>query len=234
MAFIAAGAPPRDIKSPPPWTRTIADSGTRREAQVPARRGMDNQVEGHDYWSGDFITVLDREANTHPTPGRRRVRTSHINYGSARDGGGGPAILNSRFRAAYGRSINSNIQLIQKIDIELLLLLLRSSQTAWDRFGRTGMFEVGGVVVLLGTSLLRHPCRKPGNGGNVMCQFESAGEALAGHHRTELASANRWCGQLSILVFRPRPGCEMAEDLRLGRLSSDLAREPERTGSAGV
>ena len=39
---------------------------------------------------------------------------------------------------------------------------------------------------------------------------------------------------LSILVFRPRPVCEMAEDLRLGRLSSGFAQEPERTGSAGV
>ena len=39
---------------------------------------------------------------------------------------------------------------------------------------------------------------------------------------------------LSILVFRPRPGCQMAVDLRLGQLSSGLAREPERTGSAGV
>ena len=112
MVFIAAGAPPRDIKGPPPWPRTVADSGTRREAQIPARRGMDNQGEGHDSGSGDFITVLDRAANTHPTPGRRRVRTSHINYAPARDGGGGPALLNSRIRAAYYRSSSNNIQLI--------------------------------------------------------------------------------------------------------------------------
>lgn len=117
MAFIAAGAPPRDINGPPPWPRTIADSGTRREAQIPARRGMDNQGEGHDSGSGDFSPVLNRAANTHPTPGRHSARTSDINCGSARDGGGGPAILNSRFRAAYYRGISSNIQLIQKIDI---------------------------------------------------------------------------------------------------------------------
>ena len=109
MAFIAAGAPPRDIKGPPPWPRTIADSGTRREAQVPARRGMDNQGEGHDSGSGDFILVLGTEANTTSTPGRHSLRTCHINYRSERDGGGGPAILNSRLRAAYCRSISSNI-----------------------------------------------------------------------------------------------------------------------------
>ena len=43
MAFIAASAPPRDINGPSPWPRTIADSGTHREAQIPARKGMDNQ-----------------------------------------------------------------------------------------------------------------------------------------------------------------------------------------------
>ena len=128
IAFIAAGAPPRDIKGPPPWPKTIADSGTRREAQIPARRGMDNQGEGHDYWSGDFILVLDREANTTSTPGRRSLRMSHINYGSVRDGGGGPSILNSRFRAAYRLCISSNIQLIHNTDVKLLLL--RSLQTA--------------------------------------------------------------------------------------------------------
>ena len=117
MAFIAAGALPRDIKGPPPRPKTIADSGTRREAQIPARRGMDNQGEGHDYQSGDFILVLDTEANTTSTPGRPSLRVSHINYGSARDGGGGPSILNSRFRAAYYRRINSNIQLIHNMDI---------------------------------------------------------------------------------------------------------------------
>ena len=67
--------------------------------------------------------------------------------------------------------------------------------------------------MLLGTSLLRHPCRKTGNGGNVMCQFEVAGEALAGHHRTELTSEKRSCGHrlmLAILAVRPRPVCAMA------------------------
>ena len=40
--------------------------------------------------------------------------------------------------------------------------------------------------MLLGTSLLRHPCRKTGNGGNVRCQLEVAGEALAGEHRADI------------------------------------------------
>ena len=39
---------------------------------------------------------------------------------------------------------------------------------------------------------------------------------------------------MSILVFRPRPVCEMAVDLRVGQFSSGFASEPERTGSAGV
>ena len=68
-AFSAPGAPTGDINGPPPWISTIADSGTRRETQSPARRSMDNQGDGHDHWSGDFIPVLDRAANTHPTPG---------------------------------------------------------------------------------------------------------------------------------------------------------------------
>ena len=38
-----------------------------------------------------------------------------------------------------------------------------------------------------------HPCRKTGTSGNVICQFESAGEALDGLHRTELASSDRSC-----------------------------------------
>ena len=40
-----------------------------------------------------------------------------------------------------------------------------------------------------------YPCRSTGKGGNVMCQFEFAGEALVGHHHTEPASANRTWGQ---------------------------------------
>ena len=94
MAFIAAGAPPQDINGPPPWLRMIADSGIRCEAQILARRRMDNQGEGHDHWSGDVIPVMDRATNTHPTPGRRSVTASHIDYGSAQDAGGGPSILN--------------------------------------------------------------------------------------------------------------------------------------------
>ena len=39
---------------------------------------------------------------------------------------------------------------------------------------------------------------------------------------------------LSILVFRPRPVCEMAVDPRLGQFNSGFAQEPERTGSVGV
>ena len=91
--------------------------------------------------------------------------------------------------------------------------------------------------MLLGTSLLRHPCRKTGNGGNVMCQFEVAGEALAGHHRTELTSENRSCGHrlmLAILAVRPRPVCAMAVDPRIGQFSSNYAEEPDGTGSDGV
>ena len=118
----------------------------------------------------------------------------HTNGGSAWNANCAHTVMNSRFRAGKYCSDNSISQLIHDLNIRLLLLLLRSLQTAWDRFGRTGMVEVGGVVVLLGTSLLRRPCRKTGNGGNGMCQLEVAGEALAGHHRTELTSANRSCG----------------------------------------
>ena len=49
--------------------------------------------------------------------------------------------------------------------------------------------------MLLGTSVRGTPCLGTGNGGNVMCQLEVAGEALARHHRTELASENWLCGQ---------------------------------------
>ena len=62
--------------------------------------------------------------------------------------------MNSRFRTGYSFSHSSNTSSIYKMKIRLLLLLLRSLQTAWDRFGRTGMLEVGGVVVLLGTTVL--------------------------------------------------------------------------------
>ena len=70
MAFIAAGAPPRDINGPPPWPRTIADSGTRREAQIPARRGMDNQGEGHDYYGTLQLHGLHPRLPDVRTPGR--------------------------------------------------------------------------------------------------------------------------------------------------------------------
>ena len=39
---------------------------------------------------------------------------------------------------------------------------------------------------------------------------------------------------LSILVFRPRPVCELAVDLQVGQFSDGFAQEPERIGSAGV
>ena len=167
---------------------------TQREAQIPARRGMDNQGEGQGSRSREFISVLDRAVNTKSTPGRRWVRTSHINHGSVRDGNAGPASLNSRFRTASCRRNNINIQSIQKINIKLLLLL-RSLQTAWDCSEPTGMVEFGGVVVLLGTSFCGHLRRRTGKGGNVVCQFEFAGEALVGHHHTEPSSANRTWGQ---------------------------------------
>ena len=64
------------------------------------------------------MPVMDRKADTHPNPGRLSVRTSYIKHGSARDGGGGPAIFNSRFRAAYCHRNSSNVQLIQKVDID--------------------------------------------------------------------------------------------------------------------
>ena len=70
MVFIAAGAPPRDIKGPPPWPRTVADSGTRREAQIPARRGTDNQGEGHDYYGTLQLHGLQPRLPDVRTPGR--------------------------------------------------------------------------------------------------------------------------------------------------------------------
>ena len=149
---------------------------------------------------------------------------SHINGGSAWNASCTPTVMNSRFQAGKDCSGNSNIQLIH--DKNMRLLLLRSLQTTWDRFGRTGMVEVGGVVVLLGTSLLRHPCRKTGNGGNVMCQLEVAGEALAGHHRADIREPFvRSSTMLAILAVRPRPVCTMAVDPRVGQFSSNYAEE---------
>ena len=70
MVVIAAGAPPRDIKGPPPRPRTVADSGTRREAQIPARRDMDNQGEGHDYYGTLQLHGLQPRLPEVRTPGR--------------------------------------------------------------------------------------------------------------------------------------------------------------------
>ena len=197
---------------------------------------MDNQGEGHGSRSGDFIPVLDRAENTNSTPGRRWVRTSHINHGSVRDGNAGPASLNSRFRAAQCRRINSNIQSIQKINIKLLLLL-RSLQTAWDCSEPTGMVEFGGVVVLLGISFCGHLRGRTGKGGNVVCQFEFAGEALVGHHHAEPSSANRTWGQW--LCCRSRCSGRVRSvnwpwTFRSAQFSDGFAQEPERIGSACV
>ena len=79
--------------------------------------------------------------------------------------------------------------------MDIGLLLLRSLQTAWDFFRPTRVVEFGGVAVLPGTNLRGHPCRKTGNGGNVLCQFEFDGEVLAGLQCIELTSTNRLCGQ---------------------------------------
>ena len=89
--------------------------------------------------------------------------------------------------------------------MKIRLLLLRSLQTAWDRFGRTGMFEVGGVAVLLGTTVLTSANRSCG-------------------HRLMLV----------ILAVRARPVCAMAVDPRVGQFSSNYAEEPDGTGSDGV
>ena len=77
---------------------------------------------------------------------------SQTNGGSAWNASCAPTVMNSRFRAGEHCNGNNNIQPIH--DKNIRLLLLRSLQTAWDRFGRTGMFEVGGVAVLLGTTVL--------------------------------------------------------------------------------
>ena len=167
---------------------------TQREAQIPARRGMDNQGEGQGSRSREFISVLDRAVNTKSTPGRRTVRTSHINHVSVRDGNAGPAILNSRFRTASCRRNNINIQSIQRLILNYYYyyvacrrLVIAPGQREWSSVEALSCCweRASGV----------YPFRSTGNGGNVMCQFEFAGEVLVGHHHTEPASANRTWGQ---------------------------------------
>ena len=53
-----------------PGPERLPDSGTRREAQIPARRGMDNQGEGHDYYGTLQLHGLHPRLPDVRTPGR--------------------------------------------------------------------------------------------------------------------------------------------------------------------
>ena len=174
MAFIAAGALPGDA-----GPRDLAQDDCRVTASV---QGGNPGSKGHGQ-PGLKPQCQAQRTSIPPSAGAACGR-SQTNGGSAWNASCAPTVLSSRFRAGNYRSGNSIRQRINERNIRLLLL--RSLQTAWDRLGLTGMVEVGGVAVLLGTSLLRHPCRKTGNGGNVMCQLEVAREALAGHHRADI------------------------------------------------